>query len=246
MANYPSIFAFDSAALRVLRDENGNHWFNANDVCAALALTNPRKAVDDHVDPEDVTKRDTLTPGGTQAVNHVNESGMYALIFGSTKPEAKKFKRWVTSEVLPAIRQTGRYEAHNGAPNIPASLVIETTNAYASTVKAMTRLVGRHQAHSLANAQAKAMGVDLHQIWEFSGVQPGPAREVESPMAKMLRIINEEGTVRRQHLLKRMRCTAVELSALIEQAIASGDIQRLSEPGYAGQVFALKLTGAAA
>ena len=81
----------------------------ANDVCAALELVNPRKALADHVDPEDVTRRDVPTPGGMQAVNHVNESGLYALIFGSRKESAKRFKRWVTSEVLPAIRKDGYY-----------------------------------------------------------------------------------------------------------------------------------------
>jgi hypothetical protein len=63
------------------------------------------------VDSEDVQKLDTLTPGGRQRQNHVNESGLYALILGSTKDAAKRFKRWVTSEVLPSIRKTGAYSA---------------------------------------------------------------------------------------------------------------------------------------
>lgn len=104
-------FQFESHELRVQVDEAGQPWFNASDACAALDLGNPRQALDSHVDSEDVQKMDTLTPGGRQRQNHVNESGLYALILGSTKDAAKRFKRWVTSEVLPSIRKTGAYSA---------------------------------------------------------------------------------------------------------------------------------------
>ncbi len=104
-------FQFESHVLRVQVDEAGQPWFNASDACAALDLGNPRQALDSHVDSEDVQKMDTLTPGGRQRQNHVNESGLYALILGSTKDAAKRFKRWVTSEVLPSIRKTGAYSA---------------------------------------------------------------------------------------------------------------------------------------
>ena len=102
-------FQFEAHAVRVVTDDDGQVWFNANDVCLALEYLNPRDAIAHHVDPEDVAKRDTLTGGGPQLQNHINESGLYALIFGSTKPAAKRFKRWVTSEVLPTIRKTGGY-----------------------------------------------------------------------------------------------------------------------------------------
>ena len=96
-------------------------WFCATDICKALGYTNGRKAVADHVDEGDVTKRDTPTTNqyGTEVtlqMTYVNESGLYALIFGSKLPTAKAFKRWVTSEVLPAIRKTGKYSA-----NVPQS-----------------------------------------------------------------------------------------------------------------------------
>jgi hypothetical protein len=104
-------FEFESAAVRVVTGADGDPWFNANDVCSALELGNPRQALDSHVDFEDVQKLDTPTPGGNQLASFVNESGMYALILGSTKDSAKRFKRWVTSEVLPSIRKTGAYAA---------------------------------------------------------------------------------------------------------------------------------------
>ena len=103
-----NVFAFDSQAVRVVMVD-GQPWFVAADVCEILGFGNPRQAVESHVDEEDVQKLDTLTAGGTQQTNHVNESGLYALIFGSTKPEAKRFKRWVTHDVLPSIRKTGAY-----------------------------------------------------------------------------------------------------------------------------------------
>ena len=109
MKSEVQVFSFEDNNVSIQTDENGQPWFNASDVCKALEFTNPRKAVADHVDAEDVTKRDTLTAGGVQRLNCVNESGVYALIMGSTKPEAKKFKRWVTHEVLPSIRKTGAY-----------------------------------------------------------------------------------------------------------------------------------------
>lgn len=104
------LFNFGSAPIRAKVDAAGMPWFNANDVCAALGLTNPHKALADHVDPDDVTQSDTTDNlGRKQLTNHVNESGLYTLIFGSRKDSAKRFKRWVTSEVLPSIRKTGEY-----------------------------------------------------------------------------------------------------------------------------------------
>ena len=94
-------------------EENGEPWFVGKDVAAALGYSNSRKALIDHVDDEDkgVTKCDTL--GGQQNLVVINESGVYSLIFSSKLPTAKKFKRWITSEVLPALRKTGHYEMSN-------------------------------------------------------------------------------------------------------------------------------------
>lgn len=84
-------------------------WFVGKDIAEILKYSNSRKALIDHVDEDDkgVTKCDTL--GGTQEMTVINESGLYSLILGSKLPTAKKFKHWVTSEVLPQIRQTGGY-----------------------------------------------------------------------------------------------------------------------------------------
>lgn len=104
-----AVFAFGNQEIRTVTDEHGEIWFVAADVCAALELVNPSKALADHVDDEDKSNLQLDLPGKAPLV--VNESGLYALIFGSRKEAAKRFKRWVTSEVLPAIRKTGQYVA---------------------------------------------------------------------------------------------------------------------------------------
>ena len=105
-------FKFEDHDLRVIAGEDGEAWFNANDVCEVLDLGNPRQALTTHVDEDDVQKLDTIDSlGRKQPSNHVNIYGIYALVLGSSKPEAKKFKRWVTHDVLPAIHKTGAYIA---------------------------------------------------------------------------------------------------------------------------------------
>lgn len=88
---------------------NNEPWFAGKDVADALGYSNSRKAIIDHVHEDDkgVTKCDT--PSGRQDMTVINESGLYALIFGSKLPSAKKFKHWVTSEVLPSVRRHGMY-----------------------------------------------------------------------------------------------------------------------------------------
>jgi prophage antirepressor-like protein len=125
-------FNFNTHQVRIEIDEHGNPWFCAKDVCDILEHTNARMAISDLVDQEDVTTTYTPTTGGKQKMNFVNESGLYALIFGSRKEEAKPFKKWVTNEVLPNIRKNGFYSM--GTPKIPYRekldmelMVLETT-----------------------------------------------------------------------------------------------------------------------
>ena len=91
---------------------NAEPWFVGKDIAEVLGYSNSRKAILDHVDDEDkidgVTIRDSI--GRDQAAVVINESGLYALIFGSKMASAKRFKHWVTSEVLPQIRKNGSYQ----------------------------------------------------------------------------------------------------------------------------------------
>ena len=111
--SFPAIeFSFEGRAVRTAV-KGGQTWFVAADVCAVLEHVNSRDAIsrlDD--DEKGVAIIDTL--GGAQEMNVVNESGVYNLIFTSRKPQAKVFRRWVTDEVLPSIRKTGRYQSAQG------------------------------------------------------------------------------------------------------------------------------------
>ena len=88
---------------------NGEPWLVGKDVAKALGYKNPQEALRNHVDIEDKGVSEFLTPGGKQKLPIINESGLYSLILSSKLPDAKKFKHWVTSEVLPSIRKTGTY-----------------------------------------------------------------------------------------------------------------------------------------
>ena len=132
----------------------GEVWFVGKDVAQALGYTNHRKALADHVDPEDklqgegVTIRDPI--GREQHPTVINESGVYSLVLSSKLPGAKRFKHWVTSEVLPSIRKHGGYG--NG---VSAEQVIE-----------------------IAQHMAAAMGAELvKQLKDVLAPAPQPAQE---------------------------------------------------------------------
>ena len=96
--------------IRTMTDEKGETFFVGKDVAKALGYSNPLKAIRDHVDVEDKLGERIVHSGQRRYVILVNESGLYALVLSSKLEQAKLFKRWVTSEVLPAIRRTGCYE----------------------------------------------------------------------------------------------------------------------------------------
>ena len=99
----------DFGNIRVV-ENSGEPWFVGKDVAEVLGYTNPSKALADHVDADDKLNNETLLSLGQRGGWLINESGLYSLILSSKLPTAKKFKRWVTSEVLPAIRKTGSYK----------------------------------------------------------------------------------------------------------------------------------------
>lgn len=115
--------------IRIITDNDSKELlFCANDVTDALGYSNGRKAVADHVEKDDVTKRDIIDSlGRVQFATFVNESGVYSLIFGSKQERAKEFKHWVTSEVLPSIRKTGQYSI--AQPSINDKLQVSLTFA---------------------------------------------------------------------------------------------------------------------
>lgn len=99
-------FDFEGRQVRIVTDAQGEPWFVAADVLSTISLD--RKALE-RLDDDEKGVNSIHTPGGVQEMTTVNEPGLYALVLGSRKAEAKRFKRWVTHEVLPAIRKTGSY-----------------------------------------------------------------------------------------------------------------------------------------
>ena len=116
-----TIFNYEGNDIRTVTIE-GEPWFVGKDVAKILGYKNPQEAVRTHVDEDDKGVSEILTPGGRQPVPIINESGLYSLILSSKLPTAKQFKRWVTSEVLPAIRKTGGY-IHGADDLDPAELM---------------------------------------------------------------------------------------------------------------------------
>ena len=112
-------FEFECHSLRVNLDAAGQPWFVAADVCAALDLPDTHKAIA-RLDDDEKGRNSIPTPGGQQDMSVVNESGLYNLVLGSRKPEAKRFKRWITHEVLPSIRKTGSYTSATSVAALPS------------------------------------------------------------------------------------------------------------------------------
>lgn len=98
----------------------GEPWFVGKDIAAALGYSDTAQAIRKHIDDEDKGVVESTTPGGKQNITIINESGLYSLMLKSKLPGAKKFKRWVTSEVLPRIRKTGAYSMQGAGRDAPA------------------------------------------------------------------------------------------------------------------------------
>lgn len=145
----------------------GEPWLVGKDVARALGYKNPRQAISSNVDDEGRGGHSVDTPSGTQDMTIINESGLYSLIFSSKLPDAKKFKRWVTSEVLPSIRKTGGYTV----PGTPAKTIEDLTAAVqllTERLDAMTGQQARLPAPPLAlpgNEDQQTFGPSARKRW---------------------------------------------------------------------------------
>lgn len=120
---------------------NNEPWFVGRDVAEVLGYKNTSKALSDHVDSEDKGVTKCYTLGGTQNMAIINESGLYSLVLSSKLPSAKKFKRWVTSEVLPALRKTGQYQVKElSGSELMARALIEAQNVLAAKDKVIEEM----------------------------------------------------------------------------------------------------------
>lgn len=135
---------------------DGEPWFVGKDVANALGYTNPQKAVRDHISVEDRGVNEMDTPSGKQNLTIINESGLYALIFGSKLESAQRFKHWVTSDVLPAIRKTGGYQTVPQGKELLTLAVLEAQKTI------------EEQNHKIREMQPKAIFADAVSASETS------------------------------------------------------------------------------
>ena len=118
---------------------DGQPWFVGKDVADILEYTNPPKALRDHVDNEDKLTERIVLSGQNRNVTFINESGLYSLILSSKQPQAKAFKRWVTTDVLPAIRNHGSYV-------VPSNMSLTTEDAFIQLFQTQKEIKQEQQA----------------------------------------------------------------------------------------------------
>ena len=168
MSKALQVYNFEKRDVRVVM-KGSEPWFVAKDVCEVLEIQNARdtiaKVLDD--DEKGVDKIDTL--GGAQEMNIINESGLYMLIMRSNKPEAKRFRKWVTSEVLPALRKTGSYSVKSNPDEerkleiARQRIALQEKNANARLAKIMQRMV-EHPAYELTKESKQILAHEITHL----------------------------------------------------------------------------------
>ena len=214
-------FEFESHALRVNLDAAGQPWFVAADVCAALDLPDTHKAIA-RLDDDEKGRNSIPTPGGQQDMSVVNESGLYNLVLGSRKPEAKRFKRWITHEVLPSIRKTGSYASSTSVSALPSP----TQDRVSSLL-----LIGEAVAKVPGVKHGIAMAATLTCIFENTGLSIETMRRAlpanDEPIAAM------NPTKLGQQLGMAARSVNARLAAMGLQLRNDRDEWELTEAGQA-------------
>ena len=167
---------------------DGDPWLVGKDVAEALGYGGGKSlanAIARHVDPEDKEVTEMMTPGGRQEMTIINESGLYSLVLSSKLPTARKFKHWVTSEVLPSLRRHGLYAADELLNNPDLMIrAMEELKAERARANALAEKVERDApkvlfAESVAASQHSILVFDLAKILRQNGVQIGGKRLFE-------------------------------------------------------------------
>lgn len=176
--NEVQLFNFESHEVRSLL-LNNEPWFVGKDVAEALGYSKARNAIATHIDSED--KKDAPiqgTLGGVQEMTVINESGLYSLVLSSKLPSAKKFKRWVTSEVLPALRKTGQYQVKElSGQELMAKALIEAQSVLAAKDKVIEEMKPKVVfADAVATSHTSILVGELAKILKQNGIDMGQKR----------------------------------------------------------------------
>lgn len=169
---------FGSVRTLTLNDEP---WFVGKDVALALGYGKGKSlanAVANHVSDDDKGVTELMTPGGKQNLTIINESGLYSLIFGSKLESAQKFKRWVTSEVLPALRKTGQYQVKElSGQELMAKALIEAQSVLAAKDKQIEEMKPKALfADAVATSHTSILVGELAKILKQNGIEMGQKR----------------------------------------------------------------------
>lgn len=179
--NEVQLFNFENHEVRSLLI-NGEPWFIGKDVADILGYSNVNDALKKHVDKEDKCKRDEIairdTIGRNQKPVLINESGLYSLVLSSKLPSAKKFKRWVTSEVLPALRKTGQYQVKElSGQELMAKALIEAQSVLAAKDKQIEEMKPKVVfADAVATSHTSILVGELAKILKQNGIEMGQKR----------------------------------------------------------------------
>lgn len=157
---------------------NNEPWFVGKDIAESLGYTATEKAIRTHIDGDDKGVTEMDTPGGKQKVVIINESGLYSLVLSSKLPSAKKFKRWVTSEVLPALRKTGQYQVKElSGSELMARALIEAQNVLAAKDKVIEEMKPKVVfADAVATSHTSILVGELAKILKQNGIDMGQKR----------------------------------------------------------------------
>lgn len=157
---------------------NEEPWFVGKDVAIALGFKTPRDAIRTHVFEEDKGVDSIVTHGGKQQMTIINESGLYALVFGSRLPTAINFKRWVTSEVLPALRKTGQYQVKElSGSELMAKALIEAQSVLAAKDKQIEEMKPKALfADAVTASHTSILVGELAKILKQNGIDMGQKR----------------------------------------------------------------------
>lgn len=177
-------------------------WWVGRDIATALEYNNARKAVRDHVDDEDRQEARNVPLMGNEVMHPmtilINESGLYSLILSSKLPSAKKFKRWITSEVLPALRKTGRYEIQTPEPVEQRQLTVD------DYIRAAHIIAGcRNERMPIVLALFEKSGMVIPKIEEIEDKTQAasPYEETGETASLINEAINEYG-IKQAHIAK--------------------------------------------
>ena len=175
--NEVQLFNFESHEVRSLL-LNNEPWFVGKDVADVLGYADTNQAIRKHVDNEDRLTRRFDGTGQSRDMTIINESGLYSLVLSSKLPSAKKFKRWVTSEVLPALRKTGQYQVKElSGSELMARALIEAQSVLAAKDKQIEEMKPKVVfADAVATSHTSILVGELAKILKQNGIDMGQKR----------------------------------------------------------------------